>query len=44
MVVKTLEEQTWLHIPTPYEAYIRVLSEYFEIKINDFQSPEILTI
>jgi len=43
IVVKTLTKETWLHIPTPYEAYIRVMSEYFDTKVDNFLSPEYLT-
>jgi hypothetical protein len=38
-----LKEKTWLKIPSPYEAYIRVLSEYFDINIRDFITPSELT-
>jgi hypothetical protein len=38
-----LKNNTWLKIPTPYEAYIRVLKEYFDVNVRNFETPENLT-
>ena len=40
---KAIEHDTWINIPSPFEAYLRVLYEYFHIKTHHFISPEDLT-